>query len=61
MSVEEQLKRSLQFVLTNQSNDVGLSRAAKRPSSGETVPKQRKKARIAVDEGDVLVSVHSYI
>ena len=55
MNVEKQLKRTLQFVLTSQSNDAGLSRAAKRPLRGETLPKQ-KRARIEVNEGDVLVS-----
>ena len=52
MKVEKQLKRTLQFVLTN---DAGVSRAAKRPLRGEILPKQ-KRARIEVNEGDVVQS-----
>ena len=52
-NVEELLKGKLQFVCANHVGEV--SRATKRPSSGEAIP-QRKKSRVETSEGAVMVN-----
>ena len=52
-NVEELLKGKLQFVCANHVGEV--SRATKRPSSGEAIPR-RKKSRVETSEGAVMVN-----
>ncbi len=54
-NVEEILKDKLQFVCANHVGEV--SRATKRPSSCEAIPR-RKKSRVETSEGAVMVSGH---
>jgi hypothetical protein len=54
-NVEEVLKDKLQFVCANHVGEV--SRATKRPSSCEVIPR-RKKSLVETSEGAVMVSAH---
>ena len=51
-NVEELLKGKLQFVCANHVGEI--SRATKRPSSGEAIP--RKKSRVETSEGALMVN-----